>query len=68
MGEMVLFSGLLVDYGRAHKRYIEPRFIVISLYPTLWAYTRNRQPHQHTHTGITHSTNKHTHTHTTLNW
>ena len=30
-GEVVLYSGLLVDAGRDHRRYMKPRFIIISL-------------------------------------
>ena len=48
-GEVVLCSAL-VDGGRDHRRYLEPCFIIINQYPTSWAYVRNRQPHQHTHT------------------
>ena len=40
----------LVDDSRVHRRYMEPRFNIISQYPTSWACTRNRQPHRHTHT------------------
>ena len=47
--EVVLCSGL-VDDGRDHRRYMEPRFVITSQYLTSWAYTRNRQPHQHSHT------------------
>ena len=49
MGDVVVCSGL-VDDGRDHRRYMEPCFIIVSSYPTSWAYTRNRQPHQLTHT------------------
>ena len=50
--EMVLCSGLLVDDDRAglSQRDMKPCFIIISQYPTSWAYNRNTQPHQHTHT------------------
>ena len=48
-GEMVLGSGLM-DASRARRRYTEPHFITVSSYPTSWAYSRIRQPHQHNHT------------------
>ena len=47
----MLCSGFnLVNAGHAHRRYMEPCFIIISQYSTSWAYTRNREPHQHIHT------------------
>ena len=39
-GEVVLCSEL-VGADRDHRRYMEPRFIIISQYPTSWAYFRN---------------------------
>ena len=45
----MLCSGFM-DAGGAHRRYMEPRFIIMSLYPTSWVYSRNRQPHRHKHT------------------
>ena len=42
--EVLLCSGL-VDDGFDHRRYMEPRFIVVSSYPTSWAYSRNIRSH-----------------------
>ena len=42
--EVVLCSGL-VDDGLDHRRYMKPRFIIVSSYPTSWAYSRNIRSH-----------------------
>ena len=58
-GEVVLCSGL-VDAGRYHRRYMEPRFLLISQYPTSWAYMNI-----HGHTLVT---DNHTNTTIQLDW
>ena len=37
----------LMEAGSAHRRYMEPRFLIISPYPTSWAYSRNIHSHRH---------------------
>ena len=54
-------TGLVDDY-RDHRRYMEPRLIVIYPCSTSLSYSRNRQPH-HCHTLVTDS---HINTHVQL--
>ena len=45
MRERVVLCSGLVDDCRYHRRYMEPRLIVISPCSTSLSYSRNRQPH-----------------------
>ena len=60
MGEVELCLGFVDDGGWSQdycRRCIEPRWIIVSSYPTSWAYSRNIQSHTHYRT-----------TNTTDNW